>query len=103
MKKIIFTLVLACFSFTISKTKIRDCSRNYEYEILELLDSNTLTNISEFFQQNYGICSVDVIKKNDELFFLITTSNEIDKNSIDILTHTAFNKFNIKTKKCEHE
>jgi hypothetical protein len=103
MKKIIFTLVLACFSFTISKTKIRDCSRNYEYEILELLDSNTLTNISEFFQQKYGICSVDVIKKNNELFFLITTSKDVDKNSIDLLTKTAFNKFSVKTKKCEHE
>ena len=103
MKSFIFTLALVCFSFTISKAKIRDCSRNYEYEILEMLDNETFKNISEFYQQKYGICSIDVIKKNNELFFLITTSKDVDKNSIDLLTKTAFNKFSIKTKKCEHD
>ena len=75
----------------------------YEYEILEIKDEETLKEISKFYLSKKGICDVQFAKRNSDFFIIITTTIIVDENSINILNNSAFNKFHLKFKKCEHE
>lgn len=101
MKKIvlIFTILFTTCSFT----QEIECSKNYEYEILEIKDAETLKEISKFYLSKKGICDVQFATRNFDFFIIITTTIIVDENSINLLTNSAFNKFHIKSKKCEHE
>ncbi len=90
-------------SAAISQEDKVECSRNYEYEILENLNDETLKGISQYYKNKSGICDVNVITKNSDFFIVITTTEAVDQISINLLTRTALSKFKIKTKKCEDE
>ena len=101
MKKIAF--IITFLFTTCSFAQEIDCNKNYEYEILENLDAETLKSISNYYLSKTGICNVQVVTKNSEFFLSISTTSIVDETSINLLTTSVFNKFKIKPKKCDHE
>ena len=96
-------LIFAILFTTCSFAQEIESSNNYEYEILEIKDAETLKEISRFYLSKKGICDVQFATRNSDFFIIITTTIIVDQNSIDLLTNSAFNKFNLTSKKCEHE
>ncbi len=101
MKNIVFLFTFLFIDFSFSQEI--ECIKNYEYEILENLDAETLKSISNYYLSKTGICNIKVITRNSEFFISISTTDIVDQNSINLLTSSAFNKFKIKTKGCDHE
>ena len=95
----IFTFLISTFSFSQEK----ECIKNYEFEINEINEDETLKEISKFYLSKKGICDVQFAKRNAEFFIMITTTIIVDQNSINILNNSAFNIFNLKSKQCDHE
>jgi len=91
MKNIVFLFTFLFIDFSFSQEI--ECSKNYEYEILENLNDETLKSISNYYLSKTGICNVKVIARNSEFFISISTTDIVDQNSINLLTTSAFNKF----------
>ena len=85
MKNIVFLFTFLFIDFSFSQEI--ECIKNYEYEILENLDAETLKSISNYYLSKTGICNIKVITRNSEFFISISTTDIVDQNSINLLTN----------------